>query len=216
MKIFAYWVLLLPLFSLPAESSVLVGKTAPGFSTQAVIQNQIVEDYSLEQLRGQYVVLYFYPLDFTFVCPTELHAFQERLADFEERNAQVIACSVDSPFSHLAWLNTSRLMGGIQGVTYPILSDLNKRIAQSYHVLHSDGVAYRGLYLIDREGVIRHQLVNDLPLGRSVDEALRLLDALISYEQIGEVCPANWNKGDATIKPTQEGLVDYFQQRSIQ
>lgn len=216
MKIFAYWILLLPLFSLRAESSVLVGKTAPNFSTHAVVQNQIVEDYCLEQLRGQYVILYFYPLDFTFVCPTELHAFQERLADFEERNTQVIACSVDSPFSHLAWLDTPQEMGGIQGVTYPILSDLNKSIAQSYHVLHPDGMAYRGLYLIDREGVIRHQLVNDLPLGRNVDEALRLLDALISYEQTEEVSPANWNKGDATMKPTQEGLVDYFQQRSIQ
>ena len=211
MKIFAYWMLLLPLFALRAESSVLVGKVAPEFSTHAVIQDQIVEEYSLEKLRGQYVVLYFYPLDFTFVCPTELHAFQERLADFEKRNAQIVACSVDSAFSHLAWLNIPRTMGGIQGVTYPILSDLNKRIAQSYHVLHPDGVAYRGLYLIDREGVIRHQLVNDLPLGRNVDEALRLLDALISYEEIGEVCPANWQKGDATMKPNQEGLIDYFQ-----
>lgn len=183
---------------------------APSFSTHAVIEDQIVEGYSLENLAGQYVVLFFYPLDFTFVCPTELHAFQQCLSAFEERNAQVVACSVDSAYSHLAWLQIPRSMGGIQGVAYPILSDLNKSIAQSYHVLNPDGVAYRGLYLIDKKGIVRHQLVNDLPLGRNVDEALRLLDALILHEQIGDVCPANWQKGNPTLAPTSEGLLEYF------
>lgn len=209
MRAFVFWILLLPFCFLRAESSVLVGKSAPNFSTKAVINDQIVDGYSLESLRGSYVVLYFYPLDFTFVCPTELHAFQARLQEFEARNAKVIACSVDSEFSHLAWLKMPRSMGGIQGVTYPILSDLNRSIGESYQVLNPDGVAYRGLYLIDRNGTIRHQLVNDLPLGRSVDEALRILDALISYEQVGDVCPANWQKGKPTFKPTPEGLIDY-------
>lgn len=211
MKAIVCCLLFFPFLSLRPESSVLVGKQAPSFSTIAVVKDQIVEGYSLEKLRGQYVVLYFYPLDFTFVCPTEIHAFQERLSEFEERNTQVIACSVDSAYSHLAWLNTPRSMGGIQGVTYPILSDLNKSISESYQVLNPDGVAYRGLYLIDRNGVIRHQLVNDLPLGRSIDETLRLIDALISHEKNGQVCPANWQQGKSTLKPTHEGLVDYFQ-----
>jgi peroxiredoxin (alkyl hydroperoxide reductase subunit C) len=210
MRTIVFWILLLPFCSLRAENSVLVGKSAPNFCTKAVIKDQIVDGYSLESLRGSYVILYFYPLDFTFVCPTELHAFQERLQEFEARNTKVIACSVDSEFSHLAWLKIPRSMGGIQGVTYPILSDLNRSIAESYQVLNPDGVAYRGLYLIDRSGTIRHQLVNDLSLGRNVDEALRILDALITHEQVGEVCPANWQKGKPTFKPTSEGLIDYY------
>jgi len=189
----------------------LIGKKAPEFQAQAVFKGRINDHFSLSSLRGRYVILFFYPLNFTFVCPTELHAFQERLGDFKERNAEVIGCSVDSSFSHLAWLNTPRHLGGIQGVDYPLLSDINKTIARAFDVLkEEEGIAYRGLFLIDREGVIRHQVVNDLPLGRSVDEALRMIDALAFFEKNGEVCPANWQVGKKSMKATQEGLVDYF------
>lgn len=190
---------------------VLVGKQAPDFKTKAVSNGQIINDFSLLNFRGKYVVLFFYPLDFTFVCPTELHAFQERLEEFEKRNAQVIGCSVDSCYSHLAWLNTPRNKGGIEGVDYPLLSDLNKTIAKDYDVLMSqEGIAYRGLFLIDKEGIVRHQVINDLPLGRSVDEAIRILDALIYFEKNGEVCPANWQQGKRAFKPSYEGLENYF------
>ena len=190
---------------------VLVGKPAPNFKAKAVVNGQIVEDFSLVHYRGQNVVLFFYPLDFTFVCPTELHAFQERLEEFEKRHAQVIGCSVDSAYSHLAWLNTPKNKGGIEGVDYPLISDLNKTIAKDYDVLFAqEGIAYRGLFLIDKAGIVRHQVINDLPLGRSVDEALRILDALIYFEQYGEVCPANWNQGAKTFKPSNEGLEEYF------
>lgn len=189
----------------------LIGKIAPSFKTKAVVNGKIVSDFSLSQFLGRYVVFFFYPLDFTFVCPTELHAFQHQLGSFEKKNAQVIGCSVDSANSHLAWLNTSKQKGGIEGVTYPLVSDLTKSIAQNFHVLKEDeGIAYRGLFLIDKKGIIRHQLVNDLPLGRSVEEALRILDALIHFEHHGEVCPANWTNGAKTMKPTQEGLENYF------
>jgi peroxiredoxin 2/4 len=189
----------------------LVGKKAPEFKAKAVIKNKIYEDFSLSDYVGKYVVFFFYPLDFTFVCPTELHAFQERLKEFDKRNAQVVGCSVDSCFSHAAWLNMPKAKGGICGITYPIVSDLNKSIARSFQVLNEgEGIAYRGLFLIDREEVVRHQLVNDLPLGRSVEEVLRLLDALIFFEQNGEVCPANWRMGLKAMKPTEQGLVEYF------
>jgi len=190
--------------------SILVGRPAPSFEAKAVVNNQIVSDFSLSQYEGQYVIFFFYPLDFTFVCPTELKAFQDKLADFEQRNAQVVGCSVDSPYTHLAWLYTPQSKGGIQGVTYPLVSDLTKNIAESFGVLVPDeGIAYRGLFLIDRKGIVRHQVVNDLPLGRSIDEALRMLDSLIYFENHGEVCPANWNTGKASMKPNQEGLVKY-------
>lgn len=190
---------------------VLVGKKAPNFNTKAVVQGRIQDHFSLDSLKGKYVVLFFYPLDFTFVCPTELHAFQERLDEFAERGAEVVGCSVDSCFSHVAWLNTPRSKGGIEGVRYPILSDMNKQIARDFDVLKEDeGIAYRGLFLIDREGVVRHQIVNDLPLGRSVEEALRMIDALAYFEQNGEVCPANWQKGEKSMKATQAGLEEYF------
>lgn len=190
---------------------VLVGKLAPEFKTKAVIEKRIVHDFSLLQLRGKYVVFFFYPLDFTFVCPTELHAFQENLEEFEKRNAQVVACSIDSPYSHLAWLNTPKAKGGIEGVDYPLISDLNKTIARDYDVLNPhEGIAYRGLFLIDCEGFVRHQIVNDLPLGRSVDEVLRTLDALIYIEKHGEVCPANWQSGKKSLKPTKEGIEQYY------
>jgi peroxiredoxin (alkyl hydroperoxide reductase subunit C) len=190
---------------------VLIGKLAPEFKTKAVIEKRIVNDFSLIQLRGKYVILFFYPLDFTFVCPTELHAFQENVQEFEQRNAQIVACSIDSPYSHLAWLNTPKNKGGIEGVDYPLISDLNKTIARDYDVLNShEGIAYRGLFLIDKEGYVRHQIVNDLPLGRSVPEVIRTLDALIYIEKHGEVCPANWQVGKKSLKPTKEGVEQYF------
>lgn len=189
----------------------LVGKPAPQFTANALVQGKIVDDFSLSTYRGKYVILFFYPLDFTFVCPTELHAFQEKLKDFEKRNAQVIACSVDSCYSHFAWASTPKNRGGIAGVTYPIVSDLNKTIAQDYGVLiPKEGITYRGLYLIDKQGIVRHQVINDLPIGRSVDETLRTLDALIFFEHHGEVCPANWQAGSTSMQPTQEGLEKYF------
>jgi peroxiredoxin (alkyl hydroperoxide reductase subunit C) len=190
---------------------VLVGKKAPEFQTKAVVKGGVIAEFSLNSLRGKYVVLFFYPLDFTFVCPTELHAFQQRLSEFHERNTEVIGCSVDSPFCHVAWLNTPKTEGGIQGITYPLVSDLNKSIAHDYDVLvPGEGIAYRGLFLIDREGVVRHQVVNDLPLGRSVDETLRTLDALIFFEKHGEVCPADWRQGKESLQATQAGLRKYF------
>lgn len=192
--------------------AVLVEKKAPDFNVNAVINGgEVKENFTLSQFQGKYVVLFFYPLDFTFVCPTELHAFQAKLAEFEKRNVQLIGCSVDSWFSHVAWLSTPKAMGGIQGITYPILSDFNKEISVAYDVLKEDlGASYRGLFLIDKEGIVRHQVVNDLPLGRNVDETLRMVDALQYTEKYGEVCPANWNEGDKAMKPSTQGLNDYF------
>jgi peroxiredoxin (alkyl hydroperoxide reductase subunit C) len=191
----------------------IIGKKAPDFTASAVINgNQIVDDFTLSSFEGKYTVLFFYPLDFTFVCPTELHAFQEKLAEFESRNTQVIGCSVDSKHTHFAWLNTPIEKGGIQGVNYPLVADLTKSIASDYDVLKEDeGIAYRGLFLIDKEGIVRHQLINDLPLGRNVDEAIRLIDALQFHEVNGEVCPANWNKGDRAMSGDVEGVQSYFQ-----
>jgi len=192
-------------------STLLIGKQAPEFKTDAVCDNQIVSDFSLNRYRGKYVVLFFYPLDFTFVCPTELHAFQEAIEQFEQLDAQIVGCSVDSPYCHLAWLNTPVSRGGISGVTYPLIADLNKEVAKAYHVLNEQaGMAFRGLFVLDKEGVIRHQLVNDLPIGRSVGEAIRVLEALNFHETHGEVCPANWKKGEKSMKPSQEGLEVYF------
>lgn len=192
------------------KMSVLVGKQAPDFKTKAVVNQKIVNDFSLAHYIGKYVVFFFYPLDFTFVCPTELHAFQDHLEDFEKRNAQVIACSVDSCYSHLAWLNMPKNKGGVQGITYPLVADLNKTIAKDYDVLTPDGIAFRGLFIIDQAGMVRHQIVNDLPIGRSVNECLRTLDALQYFEENGEVCPANWQKGAQSMKPSQHGLEAYF------
>ena len=190
---------------------ILVGKQAPDFTAVAVQKDRIIEKFTLSELKGQYVVLFFYPLDFTFVCPTELHAFSERLREFEERNTKVIGVSIDSHFSHLAWLNTPKSKGGIQGVEYPIVSDLNKTISKDYDVLvEGAGIAYRGLFLLDKDHVVRHQVVNDLPLGRNVSETLRMVDALQFTEKHGEVCPANWSQGAKSMKPTQEGLEEFF------
>ncbi len=190
---------------------VLVGKNAPDFIATAVEKDQIIEKFTLSEFKGQYVVLFFYPLDFTFVCPTELHAFSDKLDEFEKRNVKVVGVSIDSHFSHLAWLNTPKSKGGIQGVGYPIVSDLNKTISRDYDVLiEGAGIAYRGLFLLDKDHVVRHQVVNDLPLGRNVSETLRMVDALQFTEKYGEVCPANWNQGDKSMKPTTEGLEEFF------
>ena len=206
--------------------AVLVGKKAPYFEADAVVNGgEFVEKFSLSQFIGKkYVVFFFYPLDFTFVCPTEILAFQEKLEEFEARNVAVVGCSVDSKYSHWAWLNTELNDGGIKGVTFPLVSDLSKTIAENYDVLmgeydyNEDGEmefigsakAYRGLFLIDKQGVVRHQVVNDEPLGRNIDEAIRMVDALQYYEEHGEVCPANWHKGEAALKETADSIADYL------
>ncbi len=194
-------------------NTMLVGKKAPEFSASAVVNSEIVNDFSLEQYLGrQYVLLFFYPKDFTFVCPTELIGFQNALPEFEKRNTAVVGCSTDSEFCHWAWVNTPRNQGGIQGVTYPLVADINKEVAAKFDVLADEGdrVAYRGLYLIDKEGVVRHQLINDMPLGRSIDEAIRIVDALQHFEQFGEVCPMGWHKGEAAMQATHEGVAGYL------
>ena len=191
--------------------AVLVGKKAPDFKATAVVEGADFQEITLSQFSGRKVLLVFYPLDFTFVCPTELHAFQEKLADFRAKGTEVIGVSVDSQFSHLAWLNTDQSEGGIKGVKYPLVADINKTIARDYDVLvDGDGVAYRGAFLIDEKGMVRHQTVNDLPLGRNIDEFLRLVDALDYHEEHGEVCPANWEKGKKAMKPDQSGLKEFF------
>ena len=204
---------------------VLVGRKAPGFSASAVINgNDIVENFTLEQFKGKYVILFFYPKDFTFVCPTELYAFQEKLEEFKSRNVEVIGVSTDTEQSHWGWLNMEKNAGGIKGITYPLVADTNKTISTNYDVLAGDWdyneegemtatgelIAYRGLFLIDKEGVVRHQLVNDLPLGRNVNEAMRMVDALQHLEEHGEVCPANWVKGADAMTATHEGVADYL------
>jgi peroxiredoxin (alkyl hydroperoxide reductase subunit C) len=173
--------------------------------------NKEFQDITLSSFRGKKnVVLFFYPLDFTFVCPTELHAFQDKLKEFRAKNTEVLAVSVDSKFSHLAWLNTPQDQGGIEGVTYPVISDIHKTITRDFDVLHEDGVALRATFLIDKKGMVRQQTVNDLPLGRNIDEMLRLVDALTFNEKHGDVCPANWTEGKKTMRADQQGLKDYF------
>jgi len=206
--------------------AVLVGKKAPVFKAQAVINgHEIVDQFSLDQYLGKkYVILFFYPKDFTFVCPTELHAFQEKLNEFEQRNCAVVACSTDTEQSHWGWLQLPKNQGGIQGVTYPIVADTSKTISANYDVLNgeyfydennqmqatSELIAYRGLFLIDKNGIVQHQLVNNLPLGRNTEEALRILDALIFNETNGEVCPANWNQGKQGLVADHSGIADYL------
>jgi peroxiredoxin (alkyl hydroperoxide reductase subunit C) len=189
----------------------LVTKPAPDFTATAVMpDNTFEENFKLSSYKGKYVVLFFYPLDFTFVCPSEIIAFDTALEKFHKKNAEVIGVSVDSHFTHLAWKNTPRDQGGIGQVRYPLVADLTKQIAADYSVLLEAGIALRGLFLIDKTGVVRHALVNDLPLGRNVDEALRLLDALQFVESHGEVCPANWREGQEAMKPTAEGVAKYL------
>lgn len=192
--------------------AVLVGKQAPDFKAEAVVNGSEFKEISLSDYKGKkYVALFFYPLDFTFVCPTELHAFQSKLAEFNSLDTEVIGVSVDSKFSHFAWANTPKSQGGIEGVKYALVSDLNKEITRSYDVeVEGAGIAYRGLFLIDKNGVVQHQVVNNLPLGRNVDEAIRMVKALQFFEKNGEVCPANWNEGEKGMKPNNEGLKDYF------
>lgn len=190
--------------------AVLVGKQAPDFSEKAVQGAEIIENFTLSQFKGKYVVLFFYPLDFTFVCPTELHAFNAKVEEFKKLNTEVVAVSTDSWFSHAAWLQTPKRQGGIEGVQYPLVSDFNKKISADYDVLLEGGMALRGLFLIDKEGVVQHQVINNLPLGRNVDEAVRMVTALQYTEQNGEVCPANWTEGDEAMKPNTDGLKDYF------
>jgi peroxiredoxin (alkyl hydroperoxide reductase subunit C) len=190
--------------------SVLVTKEAPNFKAQALLPDGSFKEISLSDYRGKYVVLFFYPLDFTFVCPTEIIAFSEAADQFEALGVQLLGCSVDSHFSHMAWSNTPRNQGGLGGVKYPLVADLNKEIAKAYDVLLPAGIALRGLFLIDKAGLVRHQVVNDLPLGRSVEEALRMVKALQFVEKHGEVCPANWKEGAATIKPDPKGSKAFF------
>ena len=189
----------------------LVTNEAPDFKAIAVMpDNSFNEGFTLSDLRGQYVVLFFYPLDFTFVCPSEILAFNKALGQFTERSCQVVGVSIDSHFSHLAWKNTAVNDGGIGNIQFPLVADLDKSISQNYGVLLPMGIALRGLFVIDKAGVIRSQVVNDLPLGRSVDETLRVLDALQFTEQCGDVCPANWKKGDDAMTPTAAGVAKYL------
>lgn len=206
--------------------AVLVGKKAPLFKAQAVVNGgEFVENFSLDQYLGKkYVVFFFYPKDFTFVCPTELHAFQEKLAEFEKRNCAVVGCSTDTEQSHWGWLQLEKKQGGIKGVKYPIVADTTKTISANYDVLNGEYfyddnnqmqataelIAYRGTFLIDKEGIVQHQLVNNLPLGRNIDETLRTLDSLIFIEENGEVCPANWAAGKEGMKDTHDAVADYL------
>jgi len=207
---------------------MLVTKAAPNFKTMAVMPDNSIQEVSLSDYKGKKVVLFFYPLDFTFVCPTELLAFDKRLGDFDSRNTQVIGCSVDSRWAHLAWKNTDVNKGGIGNVKYPLLQDLDKSIARNYDVLVGTtdayvetedgaetttvggGVALRGSFLIDEEGVIRHAVLNDLPLGRNIDEMLRMIDALSHHQKHGEVCPAGWKDGDDAMAESPEGVSSYL------
>lgn len=204
----------------------LVGNKAPKFNAPVVLNGEEIEgSFSLDQfIDNKYVIFFFYPKDFTFVCPTELHAFQEKIQEFENLDVQIVAASTDSEESHWAWLQMPKDQGGIQGVTYPIVADLDKTISMNYGVLAGDydyneegelifegaPVAYRGLFLIDKEGVVRHQIVNDMPLGRNVDEALRMVKALQYFEKKGEVCPANWEEGKEGMEASHEGVADYL------
>lgn len=204
----------------------LVGKKAPNFKAAAVVNGEdIVKDFSLNQFLGKnHVIFFFYPKDFTFVCPTELHAFQAKLAEFNARGCEIVACSTDTEESHWSWLQMSKDEGGINGIKYPVVADTSKTISTNYGVLAGDYdyneegeiyatgpmIAYRGLFLIDKNGIVQHESVNNLPLGRNVDEALRILDALIHVETKGEVCPANWEKGKEALEATHKGVSNYL------
>ena len=189
---------------------LLVTKEAPDFTAKAVMPDNSIAELKLSSYRGKYVLLFFYPLDFTFVCPTEIIAFDKALDKFKAKGVEVIGCSIDSHFTHLAWKNTPRNQGGIGNVQYPLVADLDKSISRNYQVLLDSGIALRGLFLIDKAGVVRHAVINDLPLGRSVDEALRVVEALQYHEQHGEVCPANWKPGEEAMKPDQKGVAEYL------
>lgn len=191
--------------------SVLVTKPAPDFKAKALLPDGSFKEVSLSDYKGKYVILFFYPLDFTFVCPTEIIAFSDAAQKFEALGVQLLGCSVDSHYTHLAWVNTPRTQGGLGKIAYPLIADLNKKIAEAYDVLLADGgIALRGLFLIDKNGVVRHQVINDLPLGRNVDEALRMVKALQFFEKNGEVCPANWSEGKPGMKADPKGSREFF------
>jgi len=190
--------------------STLVTQEAPDFTAQAVMPDNAIQELSLSSYRGKYVVLFFYPLDFTFVCPSEIIAFDRARDTFAEKGAEVIGVSVDSQYTHYAWRNTPPEKGGIGQIGYPLVADLDKSIARAYGVLMGEAVALRGLFLIDKDGLVQHELVNNLPLGRNVDEAVRILDALKFHEEHGDVCPANWKQGDDAMKPDAEGVAEYL------
>ena len=190
--------------------AVLVQQSAPDFKAQAVLPNKEFKQVGLSDYKGQYVLLFFWPLDFTFVCPTEIIAFSERNEEFAKLGVQVLGVSIDSHFTHLAWRNSPRTEGGLGEIAYPLVADLNKEISKAYDVLLPSGIALRGLFLIDKSGVVRHQVVNDLPLGRSVDEALRMVKALQFFEAHGEVCPANWKEGARSIKANPTDSKKFF------
>jgi len=191
----------------------IIGQKAPAFKGQAVVDG-VIKEISIDDYKGKYLVFFFYPLDFTFVCPTELVAFSDRIKDFEAINCAVVGCSVDSHFSHLAWANTPRNQGGLGGCKFPLLADLTKAISKDYEVLIEDGpdagVALRGLFIISPDGTLRQKTVNDLPVGRSVDETLRLVKAFQFTDEHGEVCPANWTPGSATMKADPKESLEYF------
>jgi peroxiredoxin (alkyl hydroperoxide reductase subunit C) len=190
--------------------AVLVGKAAPDFTATAVFGNNEIKDLKLSSFRGKHVVLFFYPLDFTFVCPSELIAFDHRLDEFKKRGVEVIGCSIDSQFTHLAWKNTTINNGGIGQVGYPLVADINHAICQAYDVEAAGGVAFRGSFLIDKAGIVQHQVVNNLPLGRNIDEMLRMIDALQFTEEHGEVCPAGWQKGKKGMTASPDGVAKYL------
>jgi len=191
--------------------SVLVTQEAPDFTATAIMPNgSIKEDFSLSELRGKYVLLFFWPLDFTFVCPTEIIAHDKRISEFKKRGVEVVGVSIDSPFTHLAWRNTPVDQGGIGPIQFPMVADIKHAVTQMYGIEHPDGVALRGSFLIDKNGIVQHQVVNNLPLGRDVDEMLRIVDALQFTEEHGEVCPAGWQKGKEGMKDTPEGVAQYL------
>ena len=196
--------------------SVLVGKEAPDFTAAAVMaDNSINDKFNLKSfIKGKVGILFFYPLDFTFVCPSEIIAFNNRLSEFKQRGAEVIGVSVDSHFTHHAWKSTPVDKGGIGNIEFPLVADLTKSIARSYDVLVNESVAFRGTFMIDKKGVVRHQIINDLPLGRNVDEALRMIEALNFTEEHGEVCPAGWQKGQSGMKPNADGVASYLKEHA--
>jgi len=194
--------------------SALVAKPAPEFTAQAVMPDGSFKEIKLSDYKGKYVILFFYPLDFTFVCPTEIIAFSEKMDEFKKRNTEVLGVSIDSHFSHLAWRNTDRKQGGLGDIQYPLVADVNKKITYDFGVMHEAGIAFRGLFLIDTNGIVQHQLINNLPLGRNIDEALRMVDALQFHEKNGEVCPANWSEGSDGMKADPTGSKEYFQKHN--
>ena len=194
--------------------SALVAKPAPEFTAQAVMPDGSFKEIKLSDYKGKYVILFFYPLDFTFVCPTEIIAFSEKMDEFKKRNTEVLGVSIDSHFSHLAWRNTDRKQGGLGDIQYPLVADVNKKITYDYGVMHEAGIAFRGLFLIDTNGIVQHQLINNLPLGRNIEEALRMVDALQFHEKNGEVCPANWSEGSDGMNADPTGSKEYLEKHN--